>query len=115
MHIHTHVYIHAVATPSRGGEPSLTLVGRGQMGSNTNGAAAEVINFDRFGKKVRPGAFWKIKVGQRQYPTSPCVNKNITISRDPISANPICPFPTLTLAEKRHTESTGQPMNQPQA
>ena len=32
-------------------------------GVNTNGAAAEVMDFDRLGKKVRPGASGKIKVG----------------------------------------------------
>ena len=32
-------------------------------GVNTNGAAAKVIDFDRLGKKVRPGTFGKIKVG----------------------------------------------------
>ena len=32
-------------------------------GVNTNGAAAEVMNFDRLGKKVRPGTFGNIQVG----------------------------------------------------
>ena len=32
-------------------------------GVNTNGAAAKVMNFDRLGKKVRPGTCGKIKVG----------------------------------------------------
>ena len=32
-------------------------------GVNTNGAAAKVINFDRLGKKVRPGTFGNIKAG----------------------------------------------------
>ena len=36
----------------------LQLLGCGQMG-----AAAEVMNFDSVGKKVRPGTFGKIKVG----------------------------------------------------
>ena len=31
-------------------------------GVNTNRAAAKVMNFDRLGKKVRPGTFGKIKV-----------------------------------------------------
>ena len=30
---------------------------------NTDGAAAETMNFDRLGGKVRPGTFGKIKVG----------------------------------------------------
>ena len=32
------------------------------MTYNTNGAAAEVINFDGLGKKVRPGTVGKVKV-----------------------------------------------------
>ena len=32
-------------------------------GVNTNGAAAKVMNFDRLGKKVRPGTFVNIKAG----------------------------------------------------
>ena len=32
-------------------------------GVSTNGAAAKVMNFDRLGKKVRPGTFGNIKVG----------------------------------------------------
>ena len=32
-------------------------------GVNTNEAAAKVMNFDRLGKKVRPGTFGNIKVG----------------------------------------------------
>ena len=32
-------------------------------GVNTIGAAAKVTNFDRLGKKVRPGTVGKIKVG----------------------------------------------------
>ena len=31
-------------------------------GVNNNGAAAKEMNFDRLGKKVRPGTFGKIKV-----------------------------------------------------
>ena len=32
-------------------------------GVNTNGAAANGFNFDRWGTKVRPGTFGKINVG----------------------------------------------------
>ena len=32
-------------------------------GVSTNGAAAKIINFDRLGKKARPGSFGKTKVG----------------------------------------------------
>ena len=34
-----------------------------KWGQHHNGAAAKVINFDRFGKKVSPGTFGKIQVG----------------------------------------------------
>ena len=40
-------------------------------GVNTNGAAANVMNFDGLEKKVRPGTFREIKVGEREYPKSP--------------------------------------------
>ena len=42
-------------------------------GDNTGGSAAKVINFDRLGKKVRPGTLGEIKVGQREHPKSPSV------------------------------------------
>ena len=42
---------------------------------DTNGAAARLIIFDRLGKKVRPGTFGNIKVGTREYPKGPSVNK----------------------------------------
>ena len=48
--------------------------------------------FDRLGKKVHPGTFGKTKVGEWVYPTSPSVKKH-EICSDPISADPICPFP----------------------
>ena len=35
----------------------------GTNGVNAHGAAAEVMNFDSFGKKIRPGTFGKIKLG----------------------------------------------------
>ena len=50
------------------------------------------MDFDNLGKKECPGTFGKIKVGQREYPKSPSVKKH-EICSDPISADPICPFP----------------------
>ena len=61
-------------------------------GVNTNGATAKGMHFDRMGKKVRPGTFGEIKVGQREYPKSPSVKKH-EIRSDTTSADPICPFP----------------------
>ena len=49
---------HAVVMQLREEVPGLRT-----NGVNTNGAAAKVMNFDRLGKKVRPGTFGKIKVG----------------------------------------------------
>ena len=72
--------------------PSLTVVGCGQNGVNTNGAAAKLINIDRLGEKVRPGTTGNIKVGYREYPKSASVKKHENCS-DPIGADPICPFP----------------------
>ena len=40
-------------------------------GVSTHGAAAKVTDFERLGKKVRPGTFEKIKVGQRENPKGP--------------------------------------------
>ena len=57
-------------------------------GVDTNGAAAKVVDFDRLGKKVRPGTFGKIQVGQREYPKSPSVERHEVCS-DPNSADPI--------------------------
>ena len=39
------------------GGHGVRLLGRGQTGSTTNGAAAKVMNFDRLGTKVRPDTF----------------------------------------------------------
>ena len=47
----------------RGAGGTCTQFGCGQMGVNTVGVAAKVIDFVIFGKKVRPGTFGKIKVG----------------------------------------------------
>ena len=55
----------------------------------------KVMNFDRLGKRVRPGTFGEIKVGQREYPEypkSPSV-KQKRKCRGPTSADPIRPFP----------------------
>ena len=59
--------------------------------ADTNGAAAEVMKFDRSGKKVRPGTSGRIKVDQREYPKGPPVKKH-KIRSDLISADPIRPF-----------------------
>ena len=71
-------------------------------GVSTNGAAAEVMNVDRLGKKVRPGTFGNIKIIRSTgVPKNPSVKKH-EICSGPISADPICPFPnTPTLASAR--------------
>ena len=60
-------------------------------GVNTNGAAAEVMDFDRLGKKARPGTSGKIKADYRKYPTSPSVKQH-EIRSDPFRAVPTCPL-----------------------
>ena len=44
-------------------------------GVNTNGAAAEVMNSERFRRKVRPGTSGNIKAGKREYPKIPLSTK----------------------------------------
>ena len=51
------------------------------------------MNFVGLGKKVRPGTFGKIEARQREYPKGPSVKKH-EISSDPMSADPIRPFPS---------------------
>ena len=68
------------------------FVGMILVRKGTNGAAAKVMNFDRLGEKVRPGTSGKIKAGQRECPKGPSVKEH-EIRSDPISADPICPFP----------------------
>ena len=48
--------------------------------------------FWQIGEKVHPGTFGNIKIGQREYPKSPSVEKH-EIRSDIISADPSCPFP----------------------
>ena len=84
-----------------------TLFGLRTNGVDTDGPAAKVIIFEGLGEKVRPGTFGKIKVGQREYPKSPSVRKHET-SSDPISADPICPFPIVASCPKKAGTGTGQ-------
>ena len=70
-----------------------TTVGCGQMGSTLMGPLKSHY-FDRLEKKVRSGTFGKIQVGSREYPKSPSVKKHLNCS-DPISADLICPFPSV--------------------
>ena len=68
---------------SRYSEPPALQMSRLRTdGVNTNGAAAKVMIFDRLGKKVRPGTFGEIKVGQQEYLKSPSVKK-CAICSDP--------------------------------
>ena len=45
---------------------------------NANGAAAKVHHFDRLGKKVRPGTFWKNKYINRRTKQVP-LSKNMKL------------------------------------
>ena len=66
-------------------------LGRGQIGIDTNGTAAKVMNFDRSGKNVRPGTFGEIKVGYREYPKVP-LSKNMKCALTPLVLTPFVPF-----------------------
>ena len=45
-------------------------------------------------KKEHPGTSGKIEVGQRECPKGPSVKKHYEVCSDPVSADPICPFPS---------------------
>ena len=62
-------------------------------GVNTNEAAAKVMNFDKLGKKVRPGIFGNDKSRLTGAPKkSPCQKKTYKNCSDHISADPIHPL-----------------------
>ena len=75
-------------------------------GVYTNGAAANVINYDRLGKKVRPGTFEKIQVGLREYPEKSLCQQKHDICSDPISADSICTFPSHSEVPSRALKSS---------
>ena len=64
-------------------------------GVDTNGATAKVINFDRLGKKVRPGTFGEDKSRLTGVPKRSVYQKKHDICSDPISADPIRPLSEL--------------------
>ena len=66
-------------------------------GVSANGAAAEVMQFDCLGEKVRPGTFGKLKVGYRECPKSPSVNKKTQFAATPLALTPSVPFRTPSL------------------
>ena len=69
------------------------LIGCGPMESALVGPLQKVMNFDRLGKKVRPGTFGKIKVGQREYPKNKkSLSKNIKIAVTPLVLTPFVSF-----------------------
>ena len=77
-------------------------------GVNTNGAAAKKNNVDRLGEKyAHPGTFGKIKVYDNgSTPKNPPVRKH-DIRTDPISADPICLFPSNIHQNKTSEISMG--------
>ena len=58
---------------------------------NTNGAAARVIDFDRLGKKARPGTFGKIKGMLSGVPPKVPRSKKHDIRSDPLVLTPFVP------------------------
>ena len=114
MHYYRIRYLRApdVATPGATSAGAKTLKTEKPWlrtnGVNTNGAAAKVMNFDRVGRQVHPGPFGMIKVGERECAKSPSVEKHENCS-DPISSDPICPFPKAQEGEEAHDEP-GEPV-----
>ena len=62
-------------------------------GVNTNGAAAKVMNFDRLGKKVRPGTFGKDKRSLTGVSQKVPLPKNMKSQVTPLVLTPFVPFP----------------------
>ena len=69
-------------------------------GVSTNGVAAKVTSFDRLGEKVRPGTFGEDKLRLTGVPQK-CIRQKHEISSDPISADPICLFPSRGRGRER--------------
>ena len=63
--------------------------------------AAKVINFDRLGKKVRPGASGEIKVGYWEYPKRSLCQKKMKLAVAPLVMTPFVPFRTLSAVNPR--------------
>ena len=61
-------------------------------GVSTNGAAAEVMDFDRLGKKVRPGTFGRINKGLIGVPQKVPLPKNMEFAVTPLVLTPFVPF-----------------------
>ena len=95
-HMHTHVSTVLLSNIIRRAGSAVASRDAGRAiwlrtnGVNTNGAAAKAFNFDRSGKKIRPGTPGNIKTGSREYPKSP-LSKNIKIAVAPL-LTPFVPF-----------------------
>ena len=59
----TNIFIWATSRHGPSSWKSVAAAWLRTNGVNTNGAAAKVMIFDRFGKKLRPGTFGNIQVG----------------------------------------------------
>ena len=89
---------------SRGGIWLLTNV------VNTNGAAAKVMNFDRLGKKVRPGTLGiskKVDGSTQKVPLS----KNMTFAVTPLVLTPFVSF-RGTRGRQPGSQEASQPVSQ---
>ena len=78
--MYIHIYICTYTYVIDKGAPRDGL-GCRQMGSTPNGAAAEVINSDRLGEKMRPGTFGEIKAGQREHPKKSLCRQTRSLQR----------------------------------
>ena len=63
-------------------------------GLSLYGVAAKVMTFGRLGEKGTPWHFWGDKSRLAGVPKKVPPSKNIKICSDPISADPLCSFPT---------------------
>ena len=61
-------------------------------GVNTNGAAAKVMDFDRLGKKVRPGHFWEDKSRLTRVPKKSFWKTSFKKAVTPLVLTPCVPF-----------------------
>ena len=86
----------------RAAEPWLRTNGVG-----TNGAAAKVMNSDRLGEKGTPWHFWEDKSRLTGAPKKSFSQKTQKCS-DPISADPICPFPRASRRRRGRVRSSGR-------
>ena len=66
-------------------------------GVSANGAAAEVMNSDRLGEKGTPWHFWEAESRLTGIPSRSLCQKTVSKCSDPLSVDPLCPFPNASM------------------